>query len=140
MTDKIKLFVIAFSLIISFAVGRYSAQKPNVQESVKTDETKNTAIDVDTHTVIVHLPDGSTTTTIDKSRKQNITDVSKTASVISIESVKPQVQLSLLGGYDTKNNASVLGASVSKQMLGPITIGAFGLSSGVVGLSLGVVF
>lgn len=140
MTYRFEIIGILVALVVSFAVGRYSAQQPSVKEVTKSEDTKKSTTDTDSHTVIVANPNGSTTTTIDTHSHEKDTDVNKQVSVVSIEAVKPQINLSLLGGYDYKAKSTLIGASINKQFLGPVTLGAFGFNNGVIGLSIGVVF
>lgn len=140
MENKIKYASIAVSLLLAFAVGRYSGQKPAIKETTKTEDTKKSTTDTETHTVIVNNPDGSSVTTIDSHTKEKEHETSKSATVVAIEAVKSHVNIALLGGYDTKTNTQLIGAQVYKQMLGPVTIGAFGFNNGLVGLSVGVSF
>lgn len=149
LSTKVKVLVIAGSLLLAFAGGRYSATiTSKFTETVKTD-TKikdDKAIDTKTTTVTVKQPNGAETTTttsetktVDKltENQDQTTNIQKTTT-----SGGSKINISIIGAEDfTRGLAGpTYGLSVSKEILGPITIGAFGLRSGVIGLSIGVNF
>jgi hypothetical protein len=85
-------------------------------------------------TVIVEDPSGKKTTTITKDTTRKSKEVVKTI-------VKPKVNVSALAGVSTTDSRKpVYGISVSKEFIGPITLGAFGLTNGIIGISVGVNF
>lgn len=82
---------------------------------------------------IVKNKDGSSTTTIVTDRETKKKDVTSAP--------KPNLNVSALAGVDvTSKFAPVYGVHVTKQVLGPVTVGAYGLTTGIVGVSLGVTF
>lgn len=143
---KYKIIIAVVALAVSFAVGRYTVpEKVKIETKVVQVEKQDT--DKDTHkktiVTVVQKPNGekdsTTTTTVDV--------VSKTDSIISDKSDTTKqitkgssTTLSLLGGYNLNNNTPTYGLSVTKPVLGPVTIGAFGLNNGTVGASVGLTF
>lgn len=115
----------------AFYLGRYSAPKTTTDKSVE--ETKNTH----TETTTIKQPDGTVKTV-------TVTDTSKQVSKDTKTSVAPnvsKVNVSLLSGYDyAYTSRPVYGVSISKEVIGPVTAGVFGLSNGIVGVSVGVNF
>lgn len=127
--------------------------KIDKKESVDTDVKKNKT----TRTTIVEetLPDGTKrkTTTVDsktdtdKSTKKDVdtkTETVKTDTTTETETrtkSSDHLSLSLIGAVDITNpNGIIYGGHVQKNLLGPVTIGVFGLSNGVAGCSVGLTF
>jgi hypothetical protein len=130
-------------ILVSFAFGRYSA--PTIPNSTtKTETQKDVQKDTDTHktTTVTETPDGKKITTIieDTTTKSNSqTDTKKDQT---IQAPKTSViNISALAGLDTgRGFVPTYGISASKELIGPITVGAFGLTNGTIGLSVGVNF
>ena len=137
LDTRVKFILSATLLVIAFGAGRHSATDPTTKE----EETKVTEKDK-SHTKTV------TTTTKEKDGSvQVVTIVDTTASkkVDEIKEVKtsdkPRINIALLSGYNVLHPVGVeYGLSVSKQLLGPINVGVFGLTGGTIGVSLGMSF
>lgn len=150
MTPSNKLFILyAICVLAAFAAGRYSVQAPEVHtlaainEEIKQDANKDTQ----THQTIVSVktPDGTTktTTTIDTTTKDKVDTAIATTTKVDHTVTPPKIEtlnVSFMAGVDFSRQATVYGASVNKQLLGPITIGLFGLTNGTVGGSVGFQF
>ena len=149
LSTKTKVILVSAGLIISFASGRYSVSKPEISTNTKADTTLQQEVDkqLNTQTVIVYekAKDGTEKTT------ETITDLSREETVAKekeseaqVTTVTPpknnQYRVDVLAGIGITNPYPVYGASVSKQFIGPISLGAWGLSNGTVGLSIGVSF
>lgn len=149
MQTKNKVIIGVVSLLVAFALGRYSNHSSTVvtHTDTQTDTKKEADKDTQTHsvTVITKEPNGEekTTTTTDTTTKSK-TDTQTDSDTKTTQTVTPQktgtLNLSLLGGYDMVKAMPVYGASVTKNLIGPITIGVFGLSNGTVGASVGLSF
>lgn len=142
---KYKVIAVGAGLLVAFAVGRYTAPSPNIKEkeSIKTDTNKDIAKDTKKKTVIVQTPDGKKVTTIDEETKTDTKQKTDTqASIdVSVTTKKAIVSVQGLAGYDfTRSPVPVYGAAVSKEFIGPVTLGAFGLTNGTIGVSIGVNF
>lgn len=130
------------ALIVAFGIGRYSSRSSSVKIDTKTDTTKQT--DTDTHktTVITKDSSGKEVTTI---TEDTTTDTKRTTDTKTDSAVTPPktsiINVSALAGLDTSRGfVPTYGVSVNREILGPLTIGAFGLTNGTIGLSLGVNF
>lgn len=138
MTLRITLILCLVSALMAAACTKYYF--PSVQ--TKTVEVTKEVVKTDIQTVVhtVTLPNGAvdtTTTTIDHTQK---TELDKKQEIILAKT--STLNLSALAGNDFSHPQilPIYGLSVSKSLLGPITVGAFGLTNGVVGLSVGINF
>lgn len=155
-----KNIFIAASLLVAFAFGRFTTPV-KIKTVVKTitvtkDVNKNeNQSNKNVHKKVVQKevvkPDGTkeidTTTTedADQSNKNQSETVAKTNQSQDQEKevVKGggRLSLSLLGGVDLHDVGSpLLGLSVTKSILGPITVGAWGLNNNTLGISVGLDF
>lgn len=154
-----KIGVVAVSLLVSFAAGRYTVTETikTKTETIETEKKKEDTVIVkkrDKNVKIVvtetDRPDGTkiittVTTDLTKSSVDTNTKLSDTGSKTSDSSSstvkgESKVSLSALGGVDMTNGHLLYGLSVIRPVLGPITVGAFGLSDGTIGASVGVSF
>lgn len=151
MTLRTQYSLTIVGLIVAFAVGRYSTKiAPNVktvsQTQVQTEVKADKDVHKETQTVTTKAPDGSektvttvvedSTTKIDK-LKDSQTKVDTTVTQVP----RKTLNISALVGTPVHlPGVPIYGVSVSKELLGPVTVGAFGFSSGLVGISLGVSF
>lgn len=160
MGTKAKLIIGAAALLLAFAAGRWAAPEKvrietkvveveNVHNETKTDIDKNRHTET-TVTEIVR-PDGTkektTRTTQDTQTTQKRDTASTKDTVTTAEETKEvtrgtaKVTISALAGAQIGSSTPlVYGASVSKPILGPITVGIFGLSNATFGASLGLTF
>lgn len=146
METKYKVILIVVSLVTAFAVGRYSAQKPSskLQESVVTDTNQSKDQDTIKKTTIEKHPDGVETTTIVEETKTNT--IRNTDQSLSLDKTvtAPKINtlnISVLGGVDfSEAPKTVYGLSVTKDIIGPVSIGVFGLTNSTVGASIGLSF
>lgn len=145
MHKKYYPYLIGISaILVSFACGYYIKPDKVVTKTV-TVEVVKTETDTKDRTIVVEVinKDGSKTITTKKDIDTNVKEMAKTNSNSQTLSVKRSSSLlvSVLGGVDiTKPTGIIVGAHVSKQLLGPVHIGLFGLSSGVLGASVGLQF
>ncbi len=116
-------------VVLAFAFGRYSAPE-KIKEVRVVDTVK------DTRTITIKKPDGTF-----------ITDVSTHHEVLETHAKEvtksgSRTRLSILAGVSVLRPADGLsyGAHVSTGLLGPVSIGAFGMANGVGGLSVGIDF
>lgn len=151
LTSKQKYIIAGVAILVSFATGRFSAQKANVtkiasaQTTVKQDQDKNTH----TETIIttVKTPDGTVKTvkTIDQiadvKTDTNVSQLSQTKTDIIAPKINILNVSALIGNDFSKGiGFPAYGVSVTKQVLGPVTVGAYGLTTGVIGVSIGLNF
>ena len=143
MDTKYKVIAGTAVVLVSFAFGRYSA--PKIADSTtKTETQKDVQKDTDTHkiTTVTETPDGKKVTTIteDTTTKSNSqTDTKKDQTITAPKS--SVINISALAGLDTgRGFVPTYGISASKELIGPIAVGAFGLTNGTIGISVGVNF
>ncbi len=155
MSNKYKVLIAIVLLATAYATGRYMAPE-KVKTEVKIVEVDRKTSTTDTNTnkhketkvTETVLPDGTKkteTTTIEDSNRQSdrtsVTDSKKTETD-KTEIVKSSSHLvvSALLGADFSNSTQVYGASATKNLIGPITLGAWGLSNATGGFSIGLSF
>ena len=166
MTTKTKVIITVISLAVAFAFGRYTTPVKTV-EVIKTVEVDKKTDDKKTDrqkddnsvTTIVEVthPDGTkekTTTITHKTQDHTKTDESRReedskSSETTKETYRSsgRVTISALGGLYLPNFPSslaspqrVYGIAVSKEVLGPLSIGVFGLNDYTAGISVGLSF
>lgn len=156
MNIKTKIIVgVVYTAVVASGAYFLAPQKiKTVEKEVKVevdkkDQKKDSKKHFDTTTTVNKRPDGSSTTVIhkivDTGTTSEIKDV--TAKSDSIEKSKEitkssgTTSVSVLTGVDvTKPGGIVYGASLNRSILGPITIGIWGLSNGICGGSVGLSF
>ena len=150
MTLLNKILLSLLALVVAFGFGRYSVNPP----AVTTKKTDQTEIKVDTHkeehvvtrTVTTKAPNGEARTeTITESTtvtdKDKDTVHSRTDSTVSTPQVRKTLNISALVALDPNNYYHhTYGASVTKEVAGPITVGVWALHTGIFGVSLGMNF
>lgn len=146
MTTKFKALLVLMALLSAFAFGRYSSTLTTT--TTTEDKTKlqdDTITKSHTITVILKRPDGSSTTTetTDTTAKANITENQDDKSKIVVQTQKKsQFNVSVLLVPTITNNALApkYGLSITHELIGPVTVGLFGIDNGTIGLSLGLNF
>lgn len=152
MTPKIKIIIISVALLCSFAAGRYTVPTKTITVTKTVEVEKKTENkDSNKHYVVVKhetdKPDGTkeitTTKTETDTTQTKVTDntnISQDQSKTVI-SGSQKVTLAALAGVQMPGTPNIVyGASVTKPVLGPITIGIFGLTNSTFGASVGVSF
>jgi PDZ domain-containing secreted protein len=152
MTTKQILIIGAIALTVAFAFGRWSAPekvKTITQTVEKKTDDKVVAVDDHKLTTITETdkPDGTKvkTTVIADTRDTSVHDkstdqVEKTQSK-EVDKSTSKITISMLAGTNVTSPSSLTyGASITKPILGPITVGVFGFQNGTVGASIGLTF
>lgn len=147
-STKNKVIIAVVVVMTTFALGRYSVnQTPAVRNIADSKTNKDINKDKDTHTIttITKKPDGTITETIDKTTETKSQEKDQIVSHVDQTITPPKqskLNISVLGASDFSRGLLIptYGLSVSKEVLGPVTIGAFGLMNGVVGISIGLDF
>lgn len=142
--DKTKIIGSIIIIAVSFAFGRYTAPSAAIK-TIETNQT-DTETQKDTHkeTTITKDKNGNEVTKIiedstTKKDKQSTTNIDQTVTP-SNKDILNVSALVATDGFSLSNITPVYGLSVTKNLLGPITVGAFGLTNRTVGLSIGVNF
>ncbi len=141
--------VIAVGLIlmaVAFTGGRYSAEDNPSETTIDKTEESRTETERNKHrettTVKIKRPDGtetSTTTIIEDSNTASKKEKESRTQVEQVVEAKGnKINVALLGAYQSEK--LVYGLSVTKEVIGLVTAGIFGLNSGTIGLSIGVNF
>lgn len=150
LNPKREIAIVLVGLIVSFALGRYSIDPPAVKtievSKTVTQQEEKKDVHVQTKTIIVELPTGAktTTTTVDTV----VTDAKDTDTKVQDEKIHTEIpnpkntlNISALVAQDMHAlGVPSYGISVQKQFIGPVTIGVFGLTSGIIGISIGLNF
>lgn len=156
METKTKIIIVVVALATAFAVGRYTVpEKVRIETKIVEVEKKTTDKEKDknehkkTTIVVVTKPDGtreSTTTITDDTNtnsKTHSTDDKSTTTEKTKEitaGTQKTTVLGLVGMNLTKAALPDYGLSVSKPILGPVSVGVFGFKSGIVGAGVGLSF
>lgn len=139
-------------LIGTFALGRYTGpEKVRTETKIVEVEKKTKKSETEKHkeTEVVEIthPDGTkekkTKIVEDANRKTAEKDESKKSQDSSTEITRSGGKLYIQGlaGLDRFNIiAPIYGISISREILGPISVGGWGLSNGAFGVSLGLSF
>lgn len=151
MTNKTKVIIACAALLAAYAFGRFSAPE-KVKTEIKTVEVEKKAESTDankhketTQTTVTHK-DGTTETVTktveDTSKKTKETDnlsltQDKTKEIIY--SSNP-VNISVLTGstLSFSSNPIIYGGMISRKIIGPVTIGIWGMSNRTGGFTLGL--
>lgn len=128
-------------IVIAFYCGKYAAPT-KVETKVVTVEVEKTKV-VEKKVIVEKVnPDGSktTVTTVDTNTETQ-TDTNTNSTTIK-ENKKSSLNVYAMGGLDVSNpaNGFIVGAHVSKQLLGPVSIGLFGFTNKTTGVSVGFSF
>jgi hypothetical protein len=146
---KYKIVIAVCALAIAFASGRYSVSyNETTHEVTNTQDTKHKTEVVRTvvHTVTVQEPNGEIKTVTDSDTHTATKEDEQENQQVTLDQTKisttSKLNISALAGIDTQSLAHpfVYGLSVSKQVIGPITAGLFGLNNGTIGVSVGLSF
>ncbi len=157
MENKTKIIIVSVALLVAFAFGRYSAPE-HVKIETKIVEIEKKVVDTDTlrdrhrEVVIKEIvkPDGTkekVTTTVEDSNTSRKTRTEEETSRTENRSEEitrgSKVTLAALIGSPLRLNSSfepIYGGIISKPILGPITVGVWGMSNKTAGFALGLTF
>ena len=160
MTLKVKVIIGVIAVVTAYAFGRWSAPE-KIVEVTKTVEVERKDSTVqkesdrnrrkETTKTEVTRPDGTvektentveTTDTHSETDKRNTTDTTKNTETLKEVTVgSAKVTIGALGAARFSGSSPVTyGLFVSRPILGPITVGVFGLADGTIGGMLGLTF
>lgn len=156
MSTKVKVIIVIVGLVTAAAVGRWTApEKVRVETKTVEVEKESTKTNIDkdvkkiTTTTTTKKPDGTVSTTtvttsedtskINRDKEDDKTVTSDTVKEVTRSSSK-LILSAMAGASVTSLSTSIYGGSIQKSVLGPITVGAWGMSNGTAGLSLGLLF
>lgn len=139
MQTKSKIVIAIALLVVAFVGGRYSVPK-----SVTTTKTEEDNLHKHTKTTIVDVtnPDGSKTHTITKDTDLN--SDKKTMDSKETVSAGKKTNISVLASSKTPFIHPIqeidYGVMVTRNVLGPISVGVFGFKTGALGVAAGISF
>lgn len=156
LTAKTKIILVIVIVISAYTFGRWSApekvrtETKIVEVEKKTDNKKTDVNDHKKVTIVeVDSPDGTKkkTTTITDDRNSQIDDtstddISKTADETKeITKSSSKLTISMLASTNLSAPAvPIYGLMIQKELVGPITVGIFGLQDKSAGMSIGLTF
>ncbi len=145
LDPKSTLVAVTIVIIVAFALGRYSAPDAEISKTISATTDTQKHVDKDTHEVIEETkkPDGTITTrkTIDINAHTDTKKIEKDITTETVTAKGGKVQVSALAGIDGfRSLTPIYGASFSKEILGPISAGVFGMTNGILGVSIGITF
>lgn len=124
------LLVVVCSLVLGYAFGRW-------RHPVKVTETKVVEVEKQDKSKIVKVetvkPDG---TRVIRTRTQRDVETSRRSETEKTAEYARPVSVSVLGAFS--GGLLVYGLAGTVSVAGPIHVGAFGLSNGTLGVSLGL--
>lgn len=144
MNKLVLISVVAFA--VGGAAGYALAPGKEVTKTVEAEKKTETERDKRKETIVVEIqkPDGTkekTTRTVEDTKTTRNTESKEATTQAEKPVTRPQVSLAILAGSPVSFPPTpVYGGYISKEIIGPITVGAWGLSSGVVGLAVGLNF
>lgn len=149
---KNKIIIASIALLTAFAFGRYSVSTaPTVKTEDQTKIQDQKASDKDTHTqttiTTTKQPNGTVQTvekidvvTTTKSTEKKDTQEDFKQTITPLKQSKVNISILAANDFSKVQILPTYGLSVNKEILGPITVGAFGFTNGTIGLSLGLNF
>lgn len=139
MTTRVKVLLIILGLVTTFAFGRYSVNYDKTETKTENKE-KDKEKDTTTTTTTTKKPDGeTTTTTTTQTHTETHTSTERSDKVVITAPKMTNVSL-LIAVPSFRELVPVYGLSVTRPILGPITVGVFGLTNGTIGASAGLEF
>jgi hypothetical protein len=145
---KTQFVILLLVASAGFAFGSWSVK--STTDVKTTTQQSNATQDKNSHTRItvtdVRTKDGTETKTVVADRVSNDVSIDTTSMQTQQTHVTTgktsTVNISLLGAEDFAQGfiKPTYGLSVSKEILGPVTVGAFGFMNGTVGVSIGLDF
>lgn len=139
MTTKQTFASVALALVLGAAVGRYTlpAKVVTVHDTVTKRQYVTKTV---TSRVETRKPDGTdiiaTSVAQTREAKQEHDTKDETTKTYSTE----RWGISGVAAIDLKAGTPTYGAEISYRLLGPFTVGGVGMSSGLVGVSVGIRF
>lgn len=150
MDLKYKIGLAILVVAVSFAIGRYTAPSSSVKTVTDTKTTDDKKTDKDTHTTTTTTttkkPNGEVDTkTVTNTDVVSHTDDNKNTVEHQTQTVTPvkknTLNVNILAGVEFLHLPTpVYGVSVTDNVLGPISVGVWGLNNGTAGVSLGLSF
>lgn len=128
-------------IIIAFCAGRYSSPE-KIKTEIKTVEVEKIVTKIQHQTITIREnKDGSKDTVIITDTKSDQTDKAKSKTdEKEVTLSKDKLNISLLAGGSLPFTSPIIGVSLQKNFIGPITLGGWLLNNSTGGLSIGINF
>lgn len=145
MGIKVYSYVIGVVLLLmglSYGFGRYM-QPAKVETKIVTVQVEKTTVKDKTTTTTTKKPDGTVIVVENKDVETKTEEKTNTNSDTVTLAKKQNLHVSALFGIDLDNGLGrdiVYGAHISKDIIGPVSIGLWGMSNRSGGASLGISF
>lgn len=144
MLTNLKYFALVglACLAVGYVFGRFETPDVKTAETTQMNTDKQKDVVTQTTTTVQEQPNGAKTT-------QTVTTSHTVASVATSEQSKEKTSsttggghtnFDLLYGYQIGRAGPVYGGAITKDVLGPISLGVWGLTNSTYGVSLGVSF
>lgn len=130
-------------ILVAFAAGRASVMKDTTKSTtIDQEEQKSKNTHTQTTTTTIKAPNGEvkTVTTTDTVSNTEITKKEVVTKNEQVVSKNKTLNVSALISVSNIMDRPNYGISVSKEVMGPITAGVWGLNNGMLGLSVGINF
>lgn len=139
LSKIVAMCLLAF--VVGGAVGTYlTPAGTKTKESAQTTTDKKTT-KKQKKKKVTEKPDGTKITEETVTESTGETETVKTETKEKIETKGPKTSVQVLAGFDLqKTPTPVYGVAAQRELIGPISVGAFGLTNGTVGVTLGVSF
>jgi VCBS repeat-containing protein len=139
LSPEVELVTAVVASAMIFFLGRYSVKFDTTKTTMQdSKDTKNRTI---TTVVTTKDPNGATKTVATTDSTTTDKGVIKVDTVTKVASKSTTNISVLISNAAVKDHfLPTYGLSVTKEMVGPFTIGAFGITNGTLGISVGVNF
>lgn len=137
MSLQYKVILSLVALLAAYSFGHYTKPQPAETKTTTQETEKQTQHDV---IVTVKAPDGTTKTTETIDTTTKVIEKKQELQVLPPKQSKINVSALVANDFSRGGILPLYGASVSKEFIGPVTLGAFGLTNGTIGLSIGLNF
>jgi hypothetical protein len=151
MISRNEVIAVLILMATSFAFGRfYAPEKVKVIEVEKKTTTEKKDSSRESNKKIIKKkvtkPDGTVTEitreedSTKSSRNSDKTDTTEKSKTSETTKSSSRLSIQALAGVQLSDKSLTYGLAVSRNLIGPLRIGVFGLTSGQVGCSLGLDF
>lgn len=140
MTTRNIIIISVLALATSFAIGRYLTPE-RVKTEIKTVTVEKVVVEVKrVVTTVKEKPDGTKETVIVEDSKTNTNENSQTVDSKHEETKsKNKLIVAAMAGMNIPVDGQLIyGLEVSKNLLGPIRMGIFGMTNKTAGITLGL--
>lgn len=128
------------ALLVAFIVGLAGGYRLHSQPSTsETDKSQEKETNHTVRTVVTTHQQSGDTRIVETTDSIVVDNKLQTKTSLVLQPVKRN-NVSALAGIDAHTLTPIYGISATRQLVGPITAGAFALTNGVLGLSVGISF